>query len=410
MFIYFWILRLAALLGHKKARLLVDGQGRSLAELQEWVLTIGDDRVAWFHAASVGEFEQARPIIERLRTDHPQTKILLTFFSPSGYEMRKNYPGADKVLYLPFATRRNAKKWLRIVPLELVVFAKYEFWPAYLKALKSNHIPTFMISAIFRPKQLFFQPWGGWYRRLLHCFDHIFVQDEASRALLAKYGVHSASVAGDTRFDRVTEVMSTAKDLPIVEGFAQGEPRILVAGSTWPVEEEMLARYVAQRGDVRLILVPHEIHAAHLHQIFQYFEGRYVRYTHATPLTLKKCRTLLVDTMGLLSSIYRYGHVAYIGGGFGAGIHNTLEAAVYGMPVIFGPKWQKFREAKGLLHAGAATSVSNYQELAAALDNAFAMQDSMGQKADAYVKSELGATEKIYNHLSSVLENAPEAL
>ena len=180
MFIYFWILRLAALFGHKKARLLVEGQGKALAELQEWVLTIGDDKVVWFHAASVGEFEQARPIIERLRKDRPQTKILLSFFSPSGYEMRKNYPGADKVVYLPFASRSNAKRWLRIVPLEMAIFAKYEFWPAYLKALKRNHIPTYMISAIFRPTQLFFKPWGRWYRRLLHCFDHIFVQDEAS--------------------------------------------------------------------------------------------------------------------------------------------------------------------------------------------------------------------------------------
>lgn len=399
MFIYFWILRLAALLGHKKARLLVDGQRKSLADLQDWVLTIGDDKVVWFHAASVGEFEQARPIIERLRESHPHTKILLTFFSPSGYEMRKNYSQVDKVLYLPFATRRNAKQWLRIVPLEMAIFAKYEFWPAYLKALKRNAIPTYMISAIFRPTQLFFKPWGGWYRRLLHCFDHIFVQDDASLTLLAKHGVHTASVAGDTRFDRVTEVMTAAKDLPIIQGFVEGASRVLVAGSTWPVEEEMLARYLAEREDVRLILVPHEIHGAHMHQIFQFFEGRYLRYTQATPLTLNKCRTMVIDTMGLLSSIYRYGQVAYIGGGFGTGIHNTLEAAVYGMPVVFGPKWQKFREAKGLLHANAAASVRNYQELAAALDNAFAQQAAMGGNADAYVKSELGATEKIYNYL-----------
>lgn len=399
MFIYFWILRLAALFGHKKARLLVQGQGKALAELQEWVLTIGDDKVVWFHAASVGEFEQARPVIERLRKDRPQTKILLSFFSPSGYEMRKNYPGADKVVYLPFASRSNAKRWLRIVPLEMAIFAKYEFWPAYLKALKRNHIPTYMISAIFRPSQLFFKPWGRWYRRLLHCFDHIFVQDEASYTLLTKYGVHTASVAGDTRFDRVTEVMHAAKELPIIEGFVEGASRVLVAGSTWPLEEEMLARYMAEREDVHLILVPHEIHGAHMHQIFQYFEGRYIRYTQATPLTLKKCRTMVIDTMGLLSSIYRYGQVAYIGGGFGTGIHNTLEAAVYGMPVVFGPKWQKFREAQGLLRAGAATSVSNYQQFAAALDNAFAQQDTMGSNADTYVKSELGATDTIYRYL-----------
>ena len=399
MFIYFWILRLAALLGHKKARLLVEGQGKALAELQEWVLTIGDDKVVWFHAASVGEFEQARPIIDRLRKDRPQTKILLSFFSPSGYEMRKNYPGVDKVVYLPFASRSNAKRWLRIVPLEMAIFAKYEFWPAYLKALKRNHIPTYMISAIFRPTQLFFKPWGGWYRRLLHCFDHIFVQDEASYTLLTKYGVHTASVAGDTRFDRVTEVMHAAKELPIIEGFVEGASRVLVAGSTWPLEEEMLARYMQEHPGVRLILAPHEIHAQHMHQLFQYFEGRYVRYTQANALNIQKCRILVVDTIGLLSSIYRYGHVAYIGGGFGVGIHNTLEAAVYGMPVVFGPNWRKFREARGLIEAGASISVKNYREMAAALDRAFATQQQMGQAAADYVQSELGATERIYSEI-----------
>ena len=399
MFIYFWILRLAALLGHKKARLLVEGQRKSLADLQDWVLTIGDDKVVWFHAASVGEFEQARPIIERLRKDHPQTKILLTFFSPSGYEMRKNYSQVDKVLYLPFATRRNAKQWLETLQPEMAIMVKYEFWPAYLKALKQKNVPTYLISAIFRPGQLFFLPWGRGYRQLLHCFTHIFVQDEASRELLNKYGIKPVSVAGDTRFDRVMEVKRMAKELPAVAGFVAGAERVIVAGSTWPKEEEMLARYVNEHPEVRLILVPHEIHASHMHAIFQYFEGRYVRYTEATTLNVQKCRVLVVDTIGLLSSIYRYGHVAYIGGGFGAGIHNTLEAAVYGMPVVFGPKWQKFREARGLLEVGAAVSVKNYREMAKALDSAFANQEQMGKAATDYVNGELGATEKIYSEV-----------
>lgn len=397
--LYFWILRLAALFGHRKAKKLVAGQAEAITELQEWRATICGMPVLWIHVASVGEFEQARPLIERLHRELPFRKVLLTFFSPSGYELRKNYQLVDKVLYLPFATRRNAKKWLEVLVPEMAVFVKYEFWPAYLKALKKNNVPTYLISAIFRPKQLFFKPWGKAYLKLLYTFKHIFVQDSASADLLQQHGIADVTVAGDTRFDRVVEVRKMAKDLPIVDGFVAGAERVIVAGSTWPAEEQMFARYVAEHEDVRLVLVPHEIHSDHLHQIFQYFEGRYVRYTEATAASVDKCRVLLVDTIGLLSSIYRYGHVAYIGGGFGAGIHNTLEAAVYGMPVVFGPKWQKFREARGLLNAGAAKSVKNYREFAAALDSAFENQQAMGQAATNYVNSELGATEKIYQEI-----------
>ena len=397
--LYFWILRLAALFGHRKAKQLVAGQAQAITELQEWRATTCGMPVLWIHVASVGEFEQARPIIERLHRELPFRKVLLTFFSPSGYELRKNYQLVDKVLYLPFATHRNAKKWLEVLAPEMAVFVKYEFWPAYLNALKKNDIPTHLISAIFRPKQLFFKPWGKAYLKLLYTFKHIFVQDSASADLLQQHGIADVTVAGDTRFDRVVEVRKMAKDLPIVDGFVADAERVIVAGSTWPKEEEMFARYLAEHEDVRLVLVPHEIHSDHLHQIFQYFEGRYVRYTEATAASVDKCRVLLVDTIGLLSSIYRYGHVAYIGGGFGAGIHNTLEAAVYGMPVVFGPKWQKFREARGLLNAGAAKSVKNYREFAAALDSAFENQQAMGQAATNYVNSELGATEKIYQEI-----------
>ena len=398
--IYFWILRLAALLGHKKARKLVKGQARALAELREWAATLGGSQVLWFHAASVGEFEQARPIIERLHSELPFRKVLLTFFSPSGYELRKNYPLVDKVTYLPFATRRNARKMLDILPLEAAVMVKYEFWPAYLKALKAKHVPTYLISAIFRPGQLFFLPWGKMYLKLLHAFEHIFVQDQSSSDLLQRYGVKAVTVAGDTRFDRVTEVRKQAKDLPVVDGFVAGAPRVIVAGSTWQRDEQYLARYMEEREDVKLVLVPHEIDSAHLHEIFQCFEGRYVRYTEATPQNVNKCRVLLVDTIGVLSSIYRYGHVAYIGGGFGVSIHNTLEAAVYGMPVVFGPTWKKFREAHGLLAAGAAITVKNYREFADALDRAFDNQSIMGQRANDYVQSECGATDKILKQLN----------
>lgn len=400
MFIYFWILRLAALLGHSKARKLVCGQQRSLSDLEQWAATLNGEKVLWVHAASVGEFEQARPIIERLRRELPFRKILLTFFSPSGYELRKDYSMVDKVVYLPFATRRNAKRMVELLPLDAAVMVKYEFWPAYLDALHSHHVPTYLISAIFRSSQLFFCPFGKGYRRLLHVFDRIFVQDAASAALLREYGVNQVEVAGDTRFDRVVEVRKQAQDLPVVERFVAGSDCVIVAGSTWLKDEQLLARYISDRTDVKLVLVPHEIDNDHLHEIFQLLEGRYVRYTEATAERMDNCRVLLVDTIGVLSSIYRYGNVAYVGGGFGVGIHNTLEAAVYGMPVVFGPNWEKFREARGLIEAGAAVSVKNYRELAVALDRAIAEQEAMGQKANDYVQGERGATNRILKHLN----------
>lgn len=401
MFIYFWILRLAALFGHKKAQRLVQGQKRAITELQQWANSLDGCQVVWIHAASVGEFEQARPIIERLRGELPFRKILLTFFSPSGYELRKNYAMVDMVTYLPFATRRNAQRMMEILPLEAAVMVKYEFWPAYLKALKAKQVPTYLISAIFRPNQLFFRPWGKEYLKLLHTFQRIFVQDHSSATLLETHGIKHVIVAGDTRFDRVTEVKEQAKDLPIVERFIDGDKKIIIAGSTWPKDEAFLAQYLEQRPDIKLILVPHEIDEVHLHQIFQRFEGRYTRYTEAVEQKLHDCRVLLVDTIGVLSSIYRYGDVAYIGGGFGAGIHNTLEAAVYGMPVVFGPAWQKFREAHGLLNAGAALTASNYIEFAKAMDRALFQQKEMGQNAANYVNSERGATNKIYTDIFS---------
>lgn len=399
MFIYFWILRFAALFGHKKARRLVRGQKSALSELSEWSSRLDGEKVLWVHAASVGEFEQARPIIERLHSELPFRKVLLTFFSPSGYELRKNYAMVDKVTYLPFATTRNARKMLGMLPLEAAVMVKYEFWPAYLKELKLRNVPTYLISAIFREKQLFFRPWGKGYLKLLHVFERIFVQDQASADLLGRYGVQRVAVAGDTRFDRVMEVREHAKDLPIVKRFVEGAERVIIAGSTWPKDERLLARYMEENEDVKLVLVPHETDDKHLHKIFQYYEGRYVRYSEAMDKKIHDCRVLLVDTIGVLSSIYRYGHVAYIGGGFGVSIHNTLEAAVYGMPIVFGPTWQKFREAHGLLEVGAAITVANYREFARGLDTAFATREQMGQRAAEYVKSECGATEKIYNTL-----------
>ncbi|MGM9810229.1 MAG: 3-deoxy-D-manno-octulosonic acid transferase [Paludibacteraceae bacterium] len=408
------MLYIAAFFGHRKARLLVRGQRETVRilknspkeKLDKWRGCV------WVHAASVGEFEQARPIIERLRAENPCEKIVLTFFSPSGYEMRKHYDKVDTVLYLPFATRRNARLFISTLQPKKAVFVKYEFWPAYLSELKKQAVPAFSISAIFRPKQLFFLPWGKPYLRLLHCFTHIYVQDQASLALLQAHGISRCSVAGDTRFDRVNQLATLPSD--ISEGVSMDDKQhLLIAGSTWQQDEQLLARYIDTHPDIRLLLVPHEITDSHLHQIFQFFHGRYMRLSELTfnsqpstlnpqPSTLPAPRVIVVDKMGLLSKLYRYGAVAYIGGGFGAGIHNTIEAAVYGMPVVFGPKYQHFREAKALIAAGAGFSISNYKQLEHALDNAFAHADELGQKARTYVESELGATDKIYRELFSV--------
>lgn len=410
MFFYFWIVRLAAAFGHRKAKLMIQGQREvweQLASVREGRERKGE-RWIWFHVSSVGEFEQARPILEQLRATGNPYKVLLTFFSPSGYEMRKNYNQVDKVTYLPFATRKNVRRFLDTVQPAMAIFVKYEFWPAYLKQLKKFEIPTYIIAAIFRETQLFFKPWGGWYRRLLHCFTKLYVQDEASKDLLARYGITNVSVAGDTRFDRVTRIAKEAKEIELAQLFCNyvdsldpqpQKKKIIVAGSSWPQDEELLARYLQERDDVRLILVPHEIHEEHLHGIFQQFQGQLVRFTRATYNNIGQTRVLLLDTMGMLSSIYRYADVAYIGGGFGEGIHNTLEAAVWGVPVLFGPKFHKFREAKGLLAAGASFSVTDYESFKQHMDEALDHAETMGKAAKDYVNSELGATEKIYNEI-----------
>lgn len=399
MILYFLLLRIAAFFGHRKAKLLVSGQDKSIRELEQFSQGRPAGETIWFHASSVGEFEQARPIIEQLRAEQPSARILLTFFSPSGYELRKNYDQVDKVVYLPFATRRNARAFLNTVQPKMAIFIKYEFWPTYLKELRKRDIRTYLVSGIFRPTQLFFKPWGKSYRNLLKCFTHLYVQDEESYNLLHKHHIDHVTIAGDTRFDRVAAIARQAKEIPAAKHFTDGQQKVIIAGSTWPEDEELLARYVDSHPDVRLVLVPHEIHAGHLHEIFQLFHGRMVRYTETRMNLLNTCPTLLIDAIGFLSSVYQYGQVAYIGGGFGAGIHNTIEAAVWGMPVLFGPNYQHFREAKGLIAAGAATTISNYEELEAALDHALEAHVEMGRNADTYVKSELGATGKIVESL-----------
>lgn len=357
-----------------------------------------NDQYIWFHASSLGEFEQGRPMIEKIKREQPKKKILLTFFSPSGYEVRKNYALADMICYLPFDKPANVKRFLDIVNPEKAIFIKYEFWYNYLSELNHRAIPTYIISAIFRPKQLFFKPWGGWYRKMLTFFDQLFVQDHASKDLLAEIGIHNVVVCGDTRFDRVIDIMKEAKDLPLIDQFAKDQ-FILVAGSSWPKDEEIFIDYFNGNKEMKLIIAPHEIHEGHLQSIESRIKRSFIRYSQITDQDLQAVDCILIDCFGLLSSIYRYGKVAYIGGGFGVGIHNVLEAAVYGVPVIWGPNYSKFREAKSLIKSGGGFSISNAGEFNNLLDKLRGNQSFLNSSSLSslnYVAENAGATEKIY--------------
>jgi 3-deoxy-D-manno-octulosonic-acid transferase len=352
----------------------------------------------WFHAASLGEFEQGRPLIEQLRRDHPEYKVLLTFFSPSGYEVRKNYEGADIITYLPLDTITNARRFLRTIRPVMAFFIKYEFWYNYLHILKHRKVPVYSVSSIFRPEQVFFKWYGRQYGRVLKCFTHFFVQNEISRELLAKIGIHDVTIVGDTRFDRVLQIKEQTKRLPIVEAFRSSAPT-MVAGSSWLPDEEIFVRYFNEHREWKLIIAPHVINEDHINQILAMTDRKVVRYTQTTPEEAAQADTLIIDCYGLLSSIYNYGDVANIGGGFGVGIHNLLEAAVWDMPVIFGPNNQRFQEAQELKAVGGGFEIQSYDDferLMAQFANADYLQ-SCGTKAGDYVKSRAGATNLIFS-------------
>ena len=370
-------------------------------------------KYVWFHAASLGEFEQGRPLMERLRKEHPEYKILLTFFSPSGYEVRKNYEGADIICYLPLDTITNARRFLRLIRPEMAFFIKYEFWYNYLHILKHRNIPVYSVSSIFRPDQVFFKWYGRQYSRVLNCFTHFFVQNEISRELLAKIHITNVSIVGDTRFDRVLQIRDAAKKLPIVEAF-KTSPKVFVAGSSWPPDEEIFIKYFNQHADWKLIIAPHVIGEDHLKQIEKLLAGRKViRYTVAEKTlcndlsSLADYDVLIIDCFGLLSSTYHYGSVAYVGGGFGVGIHNLLEAAVWEIPVFFGPNNERFQEAQGLKTMG-GFEIDGYEAFEQKM-NRFATDaaylKSAGQQAGEFVKQMTGATEKVLSSVASRLGN-----
>ena len=393
-FVWFGV-SIAAIFDHK-IRLMWRGQRRAFRILKRKVDP--NAKYVWVHAASLGEFEQGRPIIERIRLDHPDYKILLTFFSPSGYEVRKNYPGADIITYLPIDTVTNARRFLRTVRPVAAFFIKYEFWYNYLHVLRHRKVPVYSVSSIFRPDQIFFRWYGRQYAHVLKCFTRFFVQNEESRMLLEKIGIHEVEITGDTRFDRVMTIKSLAKELPIVESFVKGSEKVFVAGSSWGPDEDVFIPYFNKHKDWKLIIAPHVIGEVHLKQILSKLQRNTVRFTQTTPEEAATADCLLIDCFGLLSSIYNYGTVAYIGGGFGVGIHNTLEAAVWDMPVIIGPNNKKFEEAQGLMQAGGCFEIHDAAEFETLMnrfdtDKAF-LKDS-SEKAGQFVKGQAGATDRI---------------
>ncbi|MDE6528173.1 MAG: 3-deoxy-D-manno-octulosonic acid transferase [Muribaculaceae bacterium] len=369
----------------------------------------------WFHASSLGEFEQGRPMIERLRREHPEKPILLSFFSPSGFEVRKNYAFADAVVYLPFDTPKQVRKFLDAARPSMAIFIKYEFWGNYLHELRRRGIPTYIISSIFRPGQRFFRSIGGMFRTMLKCFDRLYVQDERSRRLLKLIGVENVTVAGDTRFDRVTDVMRSTVDIPGFPGFGERFKMKFIAGSSWGADEDVYAPWLNAHRDVAFIIAPHEFNETRLEALRNRFNGpvallsEWVREIKRANLSagtlpehLKNVRGIIIDSFGKLSSLYRYADVAYIGGGFGAGIHNLNEAAVYGIPVIFGPNHSKFKEAADLAECGGGFSIASKEEFNNTIEALTATPSALKEAGDAagkYIRDHLGATDLIYRDL-----------
>lgn len=359
----------------------------------------GKDTYVWFHAASLGEFEQGRPLMERLRREHPEKKILLTFFSPSGYEVRKNYDGADLVCYLPFDTPLNARRFVKLARPEAAFFIKYEFWRNYIEMLYKRGIPCYSVSSIFRENQIFFRPYGRGYARCLSRMTHLFVQNETSRRLLEGIGVTNVDVVGDTRFDRVLDIRNAAKPLPLAERFA-GCWKVLVAGSSWPQDEEIIIPYFNKHPNLKLVLAPHVVSEEHLQAIERQLARPALRYSKATPKAVAEVDCLIIDCYGLLSSIYRYASMAYVGGGFGVGIHNVPEAAVYGIPVIIGPNNKKFREAQALLRCGGCKEIAGAADFEQLMDAWLSDKEALataGKAAGSYIADNAGAADRIFS-------------
>jgi 3-deoxy-D-manno-octulosonic-acid transferase len=397
--VYSVCIRLASIWSNK-AKAWTEGRKNWKENLQLVKNRAAGREITWVHCASLGEFEQGRPVIESLRSAYPKTFIVLSFFSPSGYEVRKDYNNADAVIYLPADTPANAKSFVEILNPRLVIFVKYEYWLNLLKSLEHHQVPVLMISSIFRSNQVFFKWYGNPWRNILNTIDYFFLQDDKSAALLQNLGLTRYTIAGDTRFDRVLDIAAQFTELTDVQKFCAGSDT-LVAGSTWKEDEELISEYLQTRKDLKCILAPHEIHESHLQQIEKLIPDA-IRFSKWKQGSDSRSRVLIIDNIGMLSRLYHYSTISYIGGGFGKGIHNTLEAAVHGKPVIFGPTYHKFKEAVELIESGGAFSIQDSDSFVAQmnelLDNSKACSEA-GHSARSYVRENAGATKKIMTHI-----------
>jgi len=388
---------------NKKASLWIDGRKHIFSRLKDSINS--NEKTAWFHCASLGEFEQARQLIELFKSNFPEYKILLTFFSPSGYETRKNYEHADHIFYLPMDTKSNAKKFISIVNPNLAFFIKYEFWFNYLSELKKNDIPAFLISAIFRPDQHFFRSYGGWFRKQLKNITYFFVQNETSLKLLNSINIECAKLTGDTRFDRVFKIAEESMEFPLITAFCRDE-HLLLGGSTWEEDENIIFEFQSKRTDFKIIIAPHEVNEQRIQKLLNKFGKDALLFSEANEDNITNSRILIIDSIGILSHLYKYSDVAFIGGGFGVGIHNILEAATFGNLIYFGPNYQKFQEAHDLIEEGGAFSIENSIDLINTIQSLSEDKDSLseaGSICSSYVKRKKGATERILKHINQLI-------
>lgn len=404
-YLYYQLILLASIF-NEKAKKWIKGRINIFEQLQKDIDPT--QKIIWFHAASLGEFEQGRPVIESFRSKYPNYKILLTFFSPSGYEIRKNYSQADFIYYLPIDTPTNAKKFIRIVNPNIVVFIKYEFWFNYINELNKINIPIFIISAIFRKDQHFFKWWGSWSRSMLGKITCLFLQNHESFYLLQEIGLENIIISGDTRFDRVYTIASHTQAFPIIQTFA-GKQKLLLAGSTWPADENIIHRFLTENHNVKLIIAPHEVHEERIKSILTLFDQKKaIRYSKADDKSIALTQVLIIDQIGILSSLYQYCDVAFIGGGFGNGIHNILEAVTFGKPVIFGPNYQKFKEAVDLIELGGAFAISNETSLKSAFSRLIESDENYNAVSSickTFIEQNRGATDLILKKLSKYVND-----
>lgn len=393
------ILRIIALF-NPKMKLFVDGRKNVFGILKEKIAA--GDKTLWFHAASLGEYEQGLPIMEKMRLNYPSHKIVLTFFSPSGYEIRKNSKAADVVIYLPLDTRANAKKFVNLVNPEMALFIKYEYWPNYLAELKKHNIPTYLISGLFRKKQVFFKWYGGFYRKALKTFTRFFVQDNNSKQLLLNIGVNNVIVSGDTRFDRVSEILERDNSLPFIKEFKNHKTTI-VLGSSWPKDEDVLIGFINSANSAKFIIAPHNIKHDQIQQLKNSITKKTVLFSEKEGKNLSEYDVFIIDTIGILGKIYSYADIAYVGGGFGtSGLHNILEPAAFGVPIIIGPNHEKFPEAIAMIHMGGCIAVSNKEEIKETLSSLIYNEDyrlEKGHIAGTFVSMNRGAVNIIMNNL-----------